>query len=179
MATLKLQYANANLLASYLKSTYQPNSRHVVMQRLLDLMGQIGSGTVRSGPGGATLVSTVIDDQTQAAGTVTCASASAADTVTVGNIVFTAVSGTPSGNQFKVGVSNTADGLSLATAINANTSLNPFLAAVNASGAVTLTTIGLGNGGNLLALASSNNTRLAVVGFTGGAADSNAMTYNF
>lgn len=121
-------------------------------------------------------VQTLNGDGVAATGTVTCASVSAADTVTVGNIVFTAVSGTPSGNQFKRGVSDTADGLSLATAINANTTLSQYVSAANATGAVTVTYLTTGVVGNALQLSSSNNTRLAVVAMASGTNDTSTSS---
>ena len=87
-------------------------------------------------PAGATVLSI-----NSATATITLNSVLAGATVTVNGIVLTAVSGTPSVDQFKVGVSNTADAASLATAINSDASLSVVIAAVAVSGVVTLTTI--------------------------------------
>jgi phage tail sheath gpL-like len=110
-----------------------------------------------------------------ATGTVTCASASAADTVTINGTAFTAVSGTPAGNQFKVGVSDTADAASLVSAINASATaiVSNHVTASSALGVVTLTAKVPGHVGNAITLASSNGTRLAVSGarLTGGTHD--------
>lgn len=178
MATslLKIVINDPNTTSTTSTRDFFAKSRHVYLQNLVDRCRAFVSGTAHGS--GAVFTQAELASQTQATGTVTCASASAADTVTVGNIVFTAVSGTPSGNQFKVGVSNTADGLSLATAINANTSLNPYVSAGNASGVVTISSVNLGALGNLLQLSSSNNTRLAVVGMASGV-DATITTYNF
>lgn len=173
---LKITIANPNLTVTTSNRDLFAKSRHTECNRLVDYFRALSSGTTHGS--GSTLTVADLANQTQASGTVTCASVSAADTVTVGNIVFTAVSGTPSGNQFKRGVSDTADGLSLATAINANTSLNPYVVAANASGVVTVSSISLGALGNLLQLSSSNNTRLAVVALASGA-DATITTYNF
>jgi hypothetical protein len=176
MATLKLVLTLPNYDKATLIRDYQLKSRHQTLNVLSNLMAKANCGLAHGS--GNTLVVTVPDSQTQASGTVTCASVSAADTVTVGNIVFTATAGTPTGNQFKCGVTNTADALSLVTAINANTSLSPYVTALSALGVVTITSTALGDLGNLLQLSSSNNTRLAVVSFASGVADSGVKTFS-
>ena len=176
MANLRINYKNPNKSANTLANSLQQQGRHHECVVLSNEIHALGAGLVQGS--GSSLTVQITDNSVAASGSVTLASASAADTVTVGNIVFTAVSGTPSGNQFKVGVSNTADGLSLATAINANSTLAPHVLASNASGAVTITALDVGTVGNLLQLSSSNNTRLAVVAFASGA-DATVKTYNF
>lgn len=177
MSTLKLQLSLPNYDKATLARDYQLKSRHQNINALVNLFEKANSGLAHGS--GNSLAITVLDDQTQAIGTVTCASVSAADTVTIGNVSFTAVTGTPTASQFKVGVSDTADALSLVTAINAKASLNPYLLASSALGVVTLTTIGLGDLGNLLHLTSSNNSRLAISTFGSGAADSGVVTFSF
>ena len=181
MATLLLSYANPNLAKTTLANNYQPTSRHVEMQRLMDLMGAIGSGAAQGS--GGTLSATVVENATAATGTMTATgSASNNVTVTVGSVTFTGKTGTPSGStQFKVGVSATADGAAFAAAVNAHTTTNQYVSALNASGVVTLTAIGLAVGvlGNALILSSSDATNMAVVAFASGANDSGAKTYNF
>lgn len=114
-------------------------------------------------------------EQEMARGTVTCASALAADTVTVQAVVFTAVSGTPVGNQFDISGTDTAAATSLKAAINANATLALILTATSAAAVVTLRAIASGVGGNAYTLATSNNTRLAKSATTllGGIATSN------
>lgn len=114
----------------------------------------------------------------KASGTVTLASVLAADTVTVAGTVFTAVSGTPTGAQFDISGSDTADAVSLVAAINAHATVSKYVVASSALGVVTLTAVVAGNLGNLVTLASSNGTRLAVSGavLSGG---SNATAYSF
>ena len=176
MANLRINYKNPNKSANTLANSLQQQSKHQECIVLVDEFNALVSGT--AGGSGSTLTVQITDNSVAASGTVTLASASSADTVTLCNITFTAVTGTPTGTQFKVGVSNTADGLSLATAINSNTTLAPHVLASNASGAVTITALDVGTVGNLLQLSSSNNTRLAVVAFSGGT-DATVKTYNF
>jgi hypothetical protein len=103
-----------------------------------------------------------------ATGTITCAAAAAADTVTVNAKVYTAVSGTPANNtQFNIAGSDTADAASLVAAINSReaNALNAVTAS-NIAGVVTVRATAEGTGGNSITLASSNGTRLAVSGAT-------------
>lgn len=102
----------------------------------------------------------------QATGTVTFASAINNDTITLAGTVLTGVTGTPSTNQFKVGVSNTADAAAYAAAVNAHTTLSKYVVATSSAAVVTLTAIPYSAVGNLITLASINGTRLAVSGAT-------------
>jgi hypothetical protein len=119
--------------------------------------------------------------KTAATGTVTLASVSNNDTVTLGSVTITAKTASPTGNQFLVGVSDTADALALATFINAHATLSLYWSASSALGVVTITAIGkmLGVIGNFPILSSSNNTRLAVVAFASGADDSSSVSHTF
>lgn len=107
-----------------------------------------------------------------AAGTVTFASAINNDTITVGGVVLTGVTGTPGANQFKVGVSNNADAAAYAAAVNAHATLSKYVVASAVGAVVTLTAQEKTPIGNLITLASINGTRLAVSGaaLTGGVA---------
>lgn len=100
----------------------------------------------------------------KATGTVTLATVLAADTVTVDGIVFTAVNGGATGNQFNMNGTDSADADSLVSAINANTTLDGRVIATNSNGVVTITALDAGELGNSVSLASSNGTRLAVSG---------------
>lgn len=120
----------------------------------------------------------------KATGTITLASVQAADTVTINGVVFTAVNGSPTGNQFDMSLaSDTLVAADLVRSINASaTALIPnYVVASSAAAVVTLTSAFLGLPGNLTTLASSNGSRLAVSGarLTGGTADSSAITYSF
>lgn len=110
-------------------------------------------------------------------GTVTPTGVLAADTVTVAGIVLTAVSGTPSADQFQIGT-DAVTAANLAAAINADATLSTYVVASAASNVVTITAATQAAIGNLITLASSNGTRLPLSGatLTGGAGNYAATT---
>ncbi|HUR93058.1 MAG TPA: hypothetical protein VMY76_00650 [Gemmatimonadales bacterium] len=112
----------------------------------------------------------VRDTAVAASGTVTCASVSAADTVTLNGVTFTAVAGAAGANQFSIDGNDTADGAALASAINASVSaaIVGVVTATAASGVVTITAAQPGKVSNAITLASSNGTRLALGGLSNG-----------
>lgn len=172
MSLLRVLFTNPNVDSQTSnRDNFQPG-RHQEALRLSRIFQNLASGH----SSGCTLKVSNLSGQTQATGTVTCASVSAADTVTIGNIVFTAEASGATGNQFNVGGTDTITATNLAAAINANATLSKFLVATSALGVVTLTCTNLGALGNLLQLSSSNNTRLAVVGFASGV-DASETTY--
>lgn len=144
---------------------------HRIVGRVENVLQGVVSGRV-----GANMKVTV--NALKASGTVTLASVLAADTVTVAGTVFTAVSGTPVGAQFDISGTDTADAASLVAAINAHATVSKYVVASSALGVVTLTAVVAGHLGNLVTLASSNGTRLAVsaAALAGG---SNATAYSF
>jgi hypothetical protein len=73
-----------------------------------------------------------------ASGTLTFASAQAADTFAVGGVTFTAVSGTPSTDQFDVSGSDSAAATSAKAAILANATTKALVHAEPSSGVLTL-----------------------------------------
>jgi hypothetical protein len=75
---------------------------------------------------------------------ITHANVTAADTVTIGGIVFTAVASGATGNQFNIGADATADAVNLAAAINANAVLaGRIVAASQGAGVLLLTFAGI------------------------------------
>lgn len=106
--------------------------------------------------------------ETHATGTVTAASVSAADTATVNGLVYTAAAGTPADfTKFNSTGTDTQVAASLAAAINARESQNTYAVQATSNGAVvTVRAVADGTAGNALALATSNNTRLAKSGTT-------------
>lgn len=109
----------------------------------------------------------------QATGLVTFTGAPTADeTVTIGNVVFTAKDSGATGNQFNIGGSVTATALNLATAINASANLTGKITASPNLGVVTLTSVVPGLIGNALALSESmsNTTVTAFASGTDGTA---------
>jgi hypothetical protein len=177
MATIYVQLNTSTDAKTTSRLETAPDAR-TALNKLVNYAVQFMSGA-KGRPGSYAIF--VGDNTTAATGTVTCTgSASNNVTVSVGGITFTGKTGTPSGStQFKVGVSATADGLALANAINAHTTTSQYVSAVNASGTVTLTAINyaLGVLGNALILSSSDGTNMAVSAFSGGAADSTAVSY--
>ncbi len=105
------------------------------LRKLIDhLEGALnGSHTVRS--------ITIRDNGVAGVGTFTLASATAGQAVRISGLTYVAVSGTPvvANREFKVGVSDTADAVSLVAAINGNSTTSKLLTATSALGVVTLT----------------------------------------
>ena len=138
-----------------------PGKKRATFQNLQNLLLKlVGSGSMD--------VTTVelTPSAVAASGTVTAASAQAADTVTVAGVAFTAVSGSPTGNQFDISGSDTAAAASLASAINASATagINGVVSATSSGAVVTVTAKVPGLIGNGITLASSNGTRLATSG---------------
>lgn len=115
--------------------------------------------------------------------TLTYASISANDTVTLGGTVLTCVTGTPSGAQFKKVTDGPTTATNLAALINANTTLNKLVSAAAASGVVTLTALTPGAIGNQFTLATSNGTGFALspsaaLGSGAGGCETAAVNYS-
>ena len=154
-----------------------------MLSGLVNLLESIGSGNCPS------QVDLDISSSGLAAasGTVTCASVSAADTVTINGVVFTAVNGgTPGANEFDMSGTDTADATSLAAAINASVSslVQGYVSASSSGAVVTISSVYKGLMGNTHTLASSNGTRLAVsgarlAGGTGAVSTSGKTNYSF
>lgn len=104
----------------------------------------------------------------KATGTITLSSHVATNTVTVNGITFTCVASGATGNQYNVGVSDTLTAEALATALNANTTLDGMVVATAASGVVTLTALIPGEMGNAMTLAISANGSVSAARMSGG-----------
>lgn len=115
-------------------------------------------------------------DAVAAAGTITCASVSDADTVSIAGVTLTAETGTIEADEFDVTGDDDADAAALAAIINAHATLSKRVVATVVDNVVTVTSKVPGDIGNGLALSSSNGTRLAVTAFTGGSND-DLVTY--
>lgn len=108
-----------------------------------------------------------------ATGTVTLASVLAGDTVTINNLIYTAVAGVKANNtQFSIDGTDTVDAADLVDSITNDTRQGTLedVSATNTLGVVTLTSTAIGVLGDAVTLVSSDGTRLAVSGatFTGG-----------
>lgn len=104
----------------------------------------------------------------KATGTITLSSHVATNTVTVNGITFTAVASGATGNQYNIGASDTETAASLASAINANTTLDGMVVATSALGVVTLTAVLPGELGNAVTLAISANGSVSAARMSGG-----------
>lgn len=116
----------------------------------------------------------------RASGTVTVASISAGDTITINGTTLTS-SATPSGqSQFLSTGSDTVVAAAIVTCINAHTSLTGIVTATSSAGVVTVSAAVKGLIGNCITLASSNGVRLAVSGSrlaSGAGMDGSAVAY--
>jgi hypothetical protein len=129
-------------------------------KKITNLINGLGSGML---VGSATVTASTIDP-VAASATITCASVAAADTVTLGKVVFTG-SATPSGEaQFLTTGSNTVVAAALVAKINAHSSVGLLVQSTNVAGVITVTSNVQGVVGNHIGLTSSNGTRLAVTG---------------
>lgn len=184
MSLLNVKIQTAVPVSDLTKALETAGGKQTIVQRFINLVEKLyASGSGNSSP----YIQFSIDDNnthaTQATGTVTCASAVANDTVTINGVVFTAVSGTPTANQFQVGVTDTADAASLAAAINTSVTalVSGYATATSALGVVTIQSAFYGTSGNQTTLATSNGTRLAPSGsrLTSGQKDPSAQLLTF
>ena len=104
-----------------------------------------------------------------ASATLTVVSAVATDSITIGAIVMVATSTPTTDLHWEIdGADDTADALSLATAINANPTLTEVVVATVAAGVVTVTAHQKGVIGNQIAISSQDATITASAAFLGG-----------
>lgn len=109
----------------------------------------------------------------QATGAVTMTGLPSADeTVTIGNVVFTAKASGATGNQFNIGASATITAANLAAAINASTTMAGRITATSAAGVVTLTVSVPGLIGNSVQL-SETLSNATITAFAGGSNGTN------
>jgi hypothetical protein len=188
MATLRLALAVPYLAtnnAAKLQKTPTDQRKEEVMTDIGNLFQEIAGGKRQtySGQTPPSLILSLDQNATAATGQVVMTGSLANNgTVQVGGITFTGKTGTPSGStQFKCGVSATADGAAFAAAVNAHPTTSLYVSAINASGTVTLTTIGnaIGLLGNGVILSSSDGTNAACTAFASGAEDTGKQTYSF
>lgn len=117
-----------------------------------------------------------------ATGTVTLASAIAADTVTIGATIFVGTSGavTPGAATFSIDTGDSLAAASLVAQIKAHAVASTKVYASATGAVVSLTSINGGTASNSIVLTSSNGTRLAVTGsgtLAGATADNDAALY--
>lgn len=127
--------------------------------------GEVVQVRVASGDSATAIASAIATAvHKHASGTVTFASAIAADTVTIGGTTFVGTAGavTPGAATFSIDTGNTQAAASLASQVNAHATAGALVRAVANAAIVTLYAHAGGTGGNSIALASSTGVRLAV-----------------
>lgn len=90
------------------------------------------------------------------------------ETMSVCGVTLTAVSGTPTGNQFQIGADATATATNLRNLINSQSTLNKIVVATSNAGVVTLTCLVPGVIGNGLQL-SESLSNATITAFASGA----------
>lgn len=90
---------------------------------------------------------TIVVGTAHAFGTVTLATVSAADTVTLNGVAFTAVAGAAAANQFSIDGTDIVDATALVTSINASVTalVSGYLKASNKSATATLASVAVGD----------------------------------
>lgn len=175
-ATLRATFVFGNLTKAQLK-TFEGSDD--AASNLFDRLQQLARESQTVSGVKTTCLLAAMENGTQATATVTCVTVANNSTVTIGNVVLTGKTSSPSGQaQFLCGVSATADAAALVAIINAHTTLSTWVSAGSVAGVVTLTALDYDTRANAYALTSSDGTNLAVVGFSGGVLDSKSVTYN-
>lgn len=145
----------------------------MAMARLVELFGGL------SGKAQGARVSVRVGEgtSTAATATITCTQASASDpdTVTIGDVVLTAVAAAPSTDEFLIGSNDTELADNLAAAITAQVTLSQHVTATAATGVVTLTAKTAGSIGNLIKLETDNAPAFALSATSLGGATETAV----
>lgn len=169
MPTLNIMIATEKVDTTIFKKPGQDRDNLKRIQRYID---QIATGKIAA----SIDISDSATAPVAASGTLTLVSAIATDVAVIGTETFTA-SSTPSGeNQWEIdGADDTADALSLATAINAHSVTGKTYIATVVAGVITITARMKGSFGNELSISSVDSTITAsgafLTGGTGGAED--------
>jgi phage tail sheath gpL-like len=153
---------------------------HIAIQDITNHLHALASGNEK----GTVYCSSSSSDPVAASGTITVASISADDTITVGNVTFTGKSSPAGATQFDSDGTDATVATAIAAAINAHSTLSKVVSAAAVNAVVTVTCLVRGVVGNCINLSSSNGTRLAVsaanlAGGTGGAESASPATYAF
>ena len=164
--TVNVDRADVN---DYVRSSTDPRGEMTVLSTLFS---RLAAGTIS----GSVVAQKAAVASVAASGTytVTNASVSANDTIACCGITMTAKASGATGAQFNIGLNATATAANIAALINSLATLNIYVRATSALGVVTVRANQAGVVGNLIALATSNATGIAVsaatlAGGTGGA----------
>ena len=169
MPTLNIQIATEKVDTATFKKPGQDSEN---LKRIASYINQIAYGTKAA----SIDISDSATAPAAASGTLTLVSAIATDVAVIGTETFTASSTPSTENEWEIdGADDTADALSLATAINAHSVTGKTYIATSALGVVTITARAKGSFGNELSISSVDSTITAsgafLTGGTGGAED--------
>ena len=145
-------------LNDYVKDTTDPRNEMIALS---SLFSKLAAGSID----GSVIVDKAATAFAKASGTITLVFAKnlANDTVIIGGNTITLVTTTPSGaTESKIESSSTITASNLVAAINANTTINPYLVATSVLGVVTLTMFQPGLVGNFITLAMTCTTSGAI-----------------
>lgn len=168
-----------------LKRDYElsDSAKYVAVQGVADLLMSILSGN-QTGDGShpPTVEVSTLEDATFASGTFTLLNVIATDLVTINGVSFTCVANGATGNQFNVGLNDTATAVNLAAAIAASVTalVKDVVTATSNSTVVTVTSLIPGLAGNDVTIATPDSTITpSGARLTGGAEDATTKTYTF
>lgn len=156
MSTLSIIIKTAKNPSDYKKSS-QPVAN---LKRIEDLIRGLACGSLQ----GSVDIHGDSSDPVAASATITVASVSAADTVTIGKTVLTGAASPSGESQWDSDGSDSVVAAAIVAKINAHSVLSKLVTASASSAVITVTANVKGEIGNHIALASSNGTRLAVTG---------------
>lgn len=156
--------------SNFQTATLLPFSRsgNLILTRLGRFIAGIGLGTFKSN-------TEIMTGGTYATIDATLASVVATNTIVIGGITLTAVNSGATNVQFNVGGSNTITAANLATAINANTSLDQTVQATSSGAVVTISCKIPGTIGNLVTTTATGGT-ITVASVLAGGTDGSSGT---
>jgi|SRR6478672_2013306 len=170
---------------NYLVNLFQAaKDKHTLINALTTYLTGISSGSESAESSSSPLsVSLTVQGSSQkASGTFTLNTVIATDAVTINGVTFTAVASGATGNQFNVGISDTATAANLAASINASNSslVSDYVSASSSGAVVTVTSDFFGPAGNMTEIASLDSTIVASgARLSGGSDDASKKTLTF
>lgn len=120
---------------------------------------------------GAFYFSSIVENvgEVQATGLLTMTgAATAAQTLTIANVTFTAETSGATGNQYNLSSTVGIQAANIAAAVNGSTNLKGLVTATSALGVVTLTSAWGGAIGNTIELSVGNTSNMTATAFSGG-----------
>jgi len=184
MSVLKLKVTSARP-DSYIEQNFQTaGGNRQIAERIKQYVERVYTGNELAESASAAPQINIVcqGNEVQASGTFTLTSVVATDAISINGVTFTAVASGATGNQFNVGVSDTATATNLAAAINASVTalVDNYVTASSSGTVVTVTSAFYGLAGNQTLIASADGTIVASgARLTGGAEDAGALTLSF